>query len=562
MVADTDGTDDWSSGFGAGGTSQRRAGCAPIPRQNLMPTSVHSRTAPTRGPTSTAVANCSGKRAVFLTRSCFINGANRRSVSSSRAPVWDRDLTNVPTDELHPVYVSRASRMYFASNATGVDANGRLTNPGPYYHIWRGDLDDGRDIARAELTNFVQLTGDTPDEQFSSQIQPSVTQNESILAYASRSAAGSYNIIVRNLFTRQRIVLTTDNDGRTQNLRPSLNPGGNLVVFASNRLEPGETEADRRFRLYMARTDGRPFDDGRFFRRLTFPAADEEDIEPAWSPDGQRIAFVRAKRGVNGYEYSYIYMLDAQNPNNMVQWTSFVDNNNNRPLDRQPSWEVDRGGSTILLFASTRKSLDNQGRRQRGFPTSEVDVTTRIYDIYRIGTAISEELGAVALSITIDPSTPALARPNYPGDPELIAGAQYPTGAILVRNRVAYHSTRLNDAQNQGPHDLWETLVYDLTPPVMEILPVVHPKELFPEEEVRIRVRVVDFQSGVESVLVQFKDPDSAEQDAEGLEHKIYLLFGHTSVARGPIMLDCPYFVEIGQQAIHPETYAYVDPYV
>jgi hypothetical protein len=478
---------------------------------------------------------------------------------TSRAPVWDRDLTNVPTDELHPVYVSRASRMYFASNATGLDANGRLTNPGPYYHIWRGDLDDGRDIARAELTNFVQLTGDTPDEQFSSQIQPSVTQNESILAYASRSAAGSYNIIIRNLFTRQRIVLTTDNDGRTQNLRPSLNPGGNLVVFASNRLEPGETEADRRFRLYMARTDGRPFDDGRFFRRLTFPAADEEDIEPAWSPDGQRIAFVRAKRGVNGYEYSYIYILDAQNPNNMVQWTSFVDNNNNRPLDRQPSWEVDRDGSTILLFASTRKSLDNQGRRRRAFPTSEVDVTTRIYDIYRIGTAISEELGAVALSITIDPSTPALARPNYPGDPELIAGAQYPTGAILVRNRVAYHSTRLNDAQNQGPHDLWETLVYDLTPPVMEILPVVHPKELFPEEEVRIRVRVVDFQSGVESVLVQFKDPDSAEQDAEGLEHKIYLLFGRVVADQNVVI---PYFLEIGQQAIHPETYEYKDPYV
>jgi hypothetical protein len=523
----------------------------PIPRQNYR--EVHSAPNPITGPIQ-------WQKGGLFNPQLFHQWRQSPQQQLSRAPVWDRDLTNVPTDELHPVYVSRASRMYFASNATRVE-NGRLANPGPFYRIWRGDLDDGRDIARAELTNFVQITGDTPDEQFSSQIQPSVTQNESILAYASRSASGNYNIIIRNLFTRQRIVLTIDNDGRTQNLRPSLNPGGNLVVFASNRLELGETEADRRFRLYMARTDGRPFDDGRFFRRLTFPAADEEDIEPAWSPDGQRIAFVRARRGANGYAYSYIYMLEANNPNLVVPWTVFVDNNNNRPLDRQPAWGADRGGSPLLLFASTRKSLDNQGRHRRGTAATAVDVTNRIYDIYRISATISEELGAVALSVTADPSTPALAQPNYPGDPERIAGAQYPTDAIQVRNRVAYHSTRLNEAQNQGPHDLWETLVYDLTPPVMEILPVVHPKELFPEEEVRIRVRVVDFQSGVESVLVQFKDPDSAEQDAEGLEHKIYLLF-ITPQMRVDNNIGLPIFVEIGQQAIHPETYAYVDPYI
>ncbi|MEN3002383.1 MAG: hypothetical protein ABDI19_11165, partial [Armatimonadota bacterium] len=472
----------------------------------------------------------------------------------TRAPRWDRDLTNAPTDELHPVYVSRATRMFFASNATRVD-NGRLSNPGPFYRIWRGDLDDGSNPDLGQLTNYVQITGDTPDERFSSQIQPSLSQNGHILAYASRSASGSYNIIIRNLTTNQRVVLTTDNDGITQNLHPTVSPGGNLVVFSSNRLEEGETEANRQFRLYIARTDGRPLDNNRqFFRRITSPEPGQNDIEPAWSPAGDQIAFVRTFPDGS----SYIFLINPQTLN-VVQWTNFVDNNGNRPRDRQPAWVTTAEGSVFILFASNRKSLDNQGRHQRLAPANSVDVTNRIFDIYRISALISEELGAVPVSLTADPSTPALARPNYPGDPETFAGAQYPTSALVERNRIAYQSTRLNEAQNQGPHDIWETFASDTVPPTIEILPVVNPKEVFPGDEITIRIRVVDFQSGVQFVRVQFKDPDSAEQDAEGLEHKIYLLSAEV-VDTGNIVV--PVFIEIGQQAIHPETYEYKDPYV
>lgn len=479
----------------------------------------------------------------------------------TRAPRWDTDITNAATDELHPVYNPGAAKMYFSSNAGGVGPDGRLINPTPRYRIWRGDVDEGSQLYIGNLTNLTPVTGDTPDEQFGSQIQPTINASANIIAYANRSAAGSYNIVVRNLSTGQRVVLTSDNNGVTQNLRPTLSPGGNLVIFSSNRLQSGETEADRRYRLYVARTDGRPFEDGTFFRRITFPNPGENDVEPAWSPDGNRVAFARIAADGS----SYIYMLDF-NTLTAVQWTNFVDSSNNKPRDRQPAWtQID--GTPVLVFASTRKS---GSPHQIGQASDRVDVATNIYDIYRINAELPEPLGGAAIALTADPTPASRVQPDVPGVAFFVpaAGAKYPTGAIQERNRVAYHSTRTQGVESPGPgpHDLWETRVFDQTPPVVEVLPIVSPKESFPGDTVTIKVRAVDLQSGVNFVRVQFKDPDSAEQDAEGLEHKLYQLFQFDIFFPNRILVDqgqayVPLFVEVGHQAIHPQTYEYKEPY-
>ncbi|MFN3690109.1 MAG: hypothetical protein ACK4UU_04200, partial [Fimbriimonadales bacterium] len=56
----------------------------------------------------------------------------------TRSVRWDTDITNAATDEMHPIYNPGASKIYFASNASGVGADGRLINPTPRYRIWRG----------------------------------------------------------------------------------------------------------------------------------------------------------------------------------------------------------------------------------------------------------------------------------------------------------------------------------------------------------------------------------------------------------------------------------------
>lgn len=534
-------------GFSQGGDS---SSYRPIPPQNY-------RIAPQRPPQQGAQWH---KNGLFDPQRFFEQ--LRSQTQQTRAPRWDRDLTMAPTDDIHPVYFPGQARAFFSSNATSV-VDGRLANPGLRYRIWRGDMDDGSTPNEGLFTNLTQITGDTPDEQFGSQIQPSINQQANILAYANLTASGNYNIVVRNLSTGQRIVLTTDNDGVTQNLRPALSPGGNLVAFASNRLERGETPADRRFRIYVMRTDGRPFDDGVIYRRYTFPDPGENDIEPAWSPDGRFIAFARTFADGS----SYIYVVDA-NTRLVVQWTSFVDGSGNRPQDRQPAWDVNPDtGALFLVFSSTRKSLDNQGRHQR-LQLSNAISPDNIFDIYSVLADLPEDSGIrTPRSLTADPSTPAMARPSYPGDPNNYAGAQYPSAAIVARNRIIYQSTRPNPENNEGPHDIWETATSDTTPPILEVLPIVLPgKELFPGDEVTIRVRVLDFQSGVNFVRIQFKDPDSAEQDAEGLEHKLYWLFQFDPFFPNRILADqgqayVPLFVEIGCQAIHPETYEYKDPY-
>ena len=116
---------------------------------------------------------------------------------------------------------------------------------------------------------------------------------------------------------------------------PSLgvNNGGNnrRILFASSRDEIGNPE------IYSMNPDGSGLD------RLTISAG--FDVQPAWSPDGKRVAFVSNRHDPNGE----IYVMNADGT--AVQRLTFDDH-----LDEAPTWSKD---GKRIGFVSTRD--DEQG---------------------------------------------------------------------------------------------------------------------------------------------------------------------------------------------------------
>jgi Tol biopolymer transport system component len=123
--------------------------------------------------------------------------------------------------------------------------------------------------------------------------------------------------------------------GAAQHARAAF-PGSNgKIVFASNR------DAFSNFEIYSMNADGSGV------TRLTNNAA--SDFEPAWSPDGSKIAFASARSGNLD-----IYVMNADG-SGVTQLTTDAAN------DFEPAWSPD---GTKIAFTSARNNgrLDNNGR--------------------------------------------------------------------------------------------------------------------------------------------------------------------------------------------------------
>ena len=94
-------------------------------------------------------------------------------------------------------------------------------------------------------------------------------------------AAGGEIYVVGASGGPPKLIVGRDNGGA--NRHPAVSRDGSRVAFSSSR--------DGNFGIYLVGIDGQGL------RRLTFSRGD--DSEPAWSPDGSQIAFVRGHDGTN-----------------------------------------------------------------------------------------------------------------------------------------------------------------------------------------------------------------------------------------------------------------------
>ncbi len=110
-----------------------------------------------------------------------------------------------------------------------------------------------------------------------------------------------------------------------RDMQPDWSPDGNRIIFASDR--------DGALDIYAMNTDGGDA------RRLTYNTT--EDFAPAWSPDGRKIAFT-AKRDDN--DEIYIMDADGSNQTNITR---------NPASDSRPAWSPE---ANRIAFVSNRDS--------------------------------------------------------------------------------------------------------------------------------------------------------------------------------------------------------------
>ena len=116
----------------------------------------------------------------------------------------------------------------------------------------------------------------------------------------------------------QIFVMNADGSGVTQltnvdtNFQPDWSPDGTKIVFVSDRSQPGDCNSVGHCEIYTMNADGSNV------TRLTFTSSPILNVNPTWSPDGTKIAFVRG----TPFGAHDIWVMNADG-SNQTQLTNF-----------------------------------------------------------------------------------------------------------------------------------------------------------------------------------------------------------------------------------------------
>lgn len=442
----------------------------------------------------------------------------------------------------HPVFSNDGTTLFFDSNRTSTTD----TTPAANFNIYSALPDGGS----PQLISPPGLMGNNVD--------PVPTRPTTTLAFVNggtfdftnsvdNPSSSGFQLYVQSLTdpTSAPIALTTQQNQYvfTDVRHPTWDPTGTQIAFAGQLGGKGQP-----YHIYQVQVvGGTP----GFITQLT--SGTSNDTAPAWSPDGTVIAFTT---NASGFTTTYPIQATGLNPGNTtdivtinpanspapapVRMTNFI-LPGGRSSNKNACWTTvaDKLGlinRTLLVFASTRIDATGTGVGNGLSPNGS-------YDIYYLDTTKGVESaanqarylrtsasnnGTVGLNPgenTIDFDNSHVTNEDFPAVP--------PT---LTSYRIVFQSDRVGPSTPGSILNLWGATIIDINAPTLlrySNQEVVHIstgslagapiREAQAGSTIYVAARVVDYESGVNSVYLQIKNPNSVTQAGSGgVEHKIW----------------------------------------
>ncbi|HID07156.1 MAG TPA: hypothetical protein EYP10_08405, partial [Armatimonadetes bacterium] len=399
-------------------------------------------------------------------------------IKGRQIAVAEVNLTDAPSEEHEPAIARTGDWIAFSSNGLDTDGDGKLDATGQDFNIW---------IMRRDGTQLRMVTVDAQgNPEAGNQVQPTWSPGAQEIAYIS-DETGAPELFILNLTTGEKRMLPV---GRGVKRDPFWASDGKIYFAYAPR---GQLD------IY-AITPG-----GTLSGPLTTDPAD--DYCPRVSPDGTRIVFVSKRQtpsNPNRRARIWIMNIDGTNP---MQITTYPDPPGRAVDDIDPAWHPT---GTEIAFASSRPITQDDPAQDRFSD----------FNIYRL--TIRDFQGQL---IPEDPPPPYGTGANQARlltnrDPRDRADDIQPCYHPLPQRFPGLYCV----SKRTGNNDIWRISIQDITPPFLEGLPSITPRLAQPGSTVKIEVIVSDLESGVRRVRALFNDPDTPNTDAEGVNHKPFVI--------------------------------------